>query len=460
MVANLFFLKQFYLANKRKGIYETYKALYQASEHNKITDATFADNLMLMCETYDISVIVLDKKANIIASVKADDENFITLFNDASYMSMIENDSNNYRISIVKDPFSNNKYLELKGYLANKEFFLIRCAYIAVEDNVAVSNKFLFTVGIVGLLIGILLILLFTNKITNPILKLTEISSKMANLDFGTKYECTGSNEVDVLGENINKLSDKLESTISELKSANAELLNDIEKKDRNEEMRKEFLANVSHELKTPIALIQSYSEGLKEGIIDDAESRDYYLDVIIDESNRMNNLVKEIMTLSELEFGNERLDIERFDIVELIKNKIATASLIIKQENIDFEFRNSDESVFVWADEFKTEEVFSNYLSNAIHYCEGDKKIKVYLEKKDETVRINVFNTGKNINEEDINRIWEKFYKADKARSRDYGGSGIGLSIVSAIMRSMNTDFGCENSQDGVIFYFELPIK
>ena len=460
MVLNLFFLKQFYFANKRKSINDAYEVLNQASIDRRLMDSDFHEELLVLCETSDLSIIVLDNNANVIASLKSDDKNLLGQMIDPSFMFVNKDDPDYLQVHNVQDTYSNNKYLEMRGYLANNEPFLIRCSYISVEDNVAISNKFICIVGLFALTVGALFIIFFTNRITKPILRLTEISSRMKDLDFDAKFEPQGKTEIDVLGENMNDLSDKLEKTISELKSANNELLRDIEKKDRNEEMRKEFIANVSHELKTPIALIQSYSEGLKEGIIDDEESRDYYLDVIIDESNRMNNLVKDLMTLSELEFGNKPIEIERFNIVEMINNKISSSSILLKQNDITLEFENSEEEIFVWADEFKTEEVLENYISNAIHYCEGEKKIIISLEKKEETVRINVFNTGSKINDEDADRIWEKFYKADRARSRDYGGTGIGLSIVKAIMTSINMAYGSSNEENGVNFYFELPIK
>ena len=457
---NIFFLKQFYFANKRRSINEAYKLLNQASIENKLMDSDFHEKMILLCETADLSIIVLDNNSNIIASIKSDDKNLLSQISDPSFSFIDQDDSNKLQVKRIQDIYSNNKYLEMKGYLANNEAFLIRCAYISVEDNVAISNKFICIVGLFALFVGCVTTMFITNRITKPIVRLTEISSRMKNLDFDAKFDSNGETEIDVLGENINELSDKLEKTISELKTANNELLRDIEIKDKNEEMRKEFLANVSHELKTPIALIQSYSEGLKEGIIDDEESRDYYLDVIIDESYRMNNLVKEIMTLSELEFGNKPLEIERFDLVELINNKISSNQILLKQNEIELEFDHEDEQLFVWADEFKTEEVLENYLSNAIHYCEGEKRIKISLLKKEETVRINVFNTGSKINDEDADRIWEKFFKADRARSRDYGGTGIGLSIVKAIMTAINMEYGCSNEENGVNFYFELPIK
>ncbi|MBR5066752.1 MAG: ATP-binding protein, partial [Lachnospiraceae bacterium] len=138
-----------------------------------------------------------------------------------------------------------------------------------------------------------------------------------------------------------------------------------------------------------------------------------------------------------------------------------ASAIYLFDMNEVEFIFDNKDDSIFVWADEPKTEDVFMNYLSNAFHYCEGEKKIKVFLEKKDDDiVRINVFNTGRQLNEEEQKRVWDKFYKADEARSRDYGGTGIGLSVVKTIMSSLKMAYGCYNSEDGVTFYFELPTK
>jgi len=459
MVSNLLFFKSFYLNNKRRSINDVYKLINNASINHELKDPEFHKDLLNLCEAKDLSAVILDGGGNLITTVKIDDYNIKAIISEPPFSH--ENEiSEKPKIEFINDSFSNIKYLEMKGYLDQNEPFIIRCAIISVEENVEVTNRFIFFVSLLMIVSGIILINLFTKRITDPIVRLTEISSKMANLDFDAKYDSKGVNEVDILGENINVLSEKLEKTISELKSANSELLRDIEKKNRNEEMRKEFLANVSHELKTPIALIQSYSEGLKEGIYEDEDSENYYLDVIIDEAGRMNNIVKEIMSLSELEFGNYRIEIERFDIVEMINNKIASAKILLDMNDVEVTFENKDESIFIWADASKTEDVFMNYFSNAFHYCEGEKKIKVYLEKNEDLVRINVFNTGKQLDEEEQKRIWDKFYKADKARSRDYGGTGIGLSIVKAIMSSLKMAYGCYNNEDGITFYFEMPTK
>ena len=285
----------------------------------------------------------------------------------------------------------------------------------------------------------------------------------MTKLDFETKYNSRGVDEIDLLGEHMNVLSEALKKTISELKTANNELQRDIEKKDQIEEMRKEFLSNVSHELKTPIALIQGYAEGLREGINDDAESREFYCEVIIDEANKMNVMVKKLLDLNELEFGNDVAVMERFDIVALVENFLASAEILTEQNGVTLK-HEAHTPVYVWADEFKTEEVVRNFFSNAVNHVAGDKiiEIKYSFVKKNDTVvvRVSVFNTGEPIPEEALPHIWEKFYKVDKARTREYGGSGVGLSIVKAIMESMNQQYGVINYTNGVEFWFELETK
>ena len=287
----------------------------------------------------------------------------------------------------------------------------------------------------------------------------TSVMIDGSKLDFEAKYQGKAHNEIDLLGENINKLSDSLEKTISELKTANNELQRDVEKKEAIDEMRKEFLANVSHELKTPIALIQGYAEGLQEEINDDPESRQFYCDVIVDEAAKMNNMVKKLLTLNQLEFGNDVVAMERFDLTALVKNYIQSAAILTKQHEITVRMEEYP-PIYAWADEFKIEEVFMNFFSNAVNHCEDDKIIEVKMEQKDGKVRVSVFNTGKPIPEDSIHHIWEKFYKVDKARTREYGGSGVGLSIVKAIMESMNQQFGVNNYNNGVEFWFELETK
>ena len=297
-----------------------------------------------------------------------------------------------------------------------------------------------------------------SKRVTDPVLELAEISERMTHLDFEAKYQGEEKNEIGLLGCNINYLSESLEKTVSELKTANNELQKDIEKKEQIDEMRKEFLANVSHELKTPIALIQGYAEGLREGVSDDPESRDFYCEVIMDEAGKMNTMVQKLLTLNQLEFGNDKVSMERFDIVEMIRTYLQSAEILTRQSEITVKMEQS-EPIYVWGDAFKTEEVFMNYFTNAVHYCQGERLIHITIEQTDGRARVGVFNTGEPIPEESLSHLWEKFYKVDKARTREYGGSGVGLSIVKAIMESMNQGYGVQNFFDGVMFWFTLEL-
>lgn len=365
-----------------------------------------------------------------------------------------------YVVQQVHDRFSGMDYVECWGRFENGNYFLVRSPLESIRESAAISNKFSFFVGIVIVIVSGILISAVTRRITRPISELTELSQKMSNLDFETRYTSQSNNEIDVLGYNFNKMSKQLESTISELKSANNKLQKDIADKVKIDEMRKEFLDNVSHELKTPIALVQGYAEGLKENISDDPESMEFYCDVIIDEAAKMNKMVKNLLALNQLESGRDAAVMERFDLIALIRGVLSTMDIMIQQKEAKIIFC-AREPVYVWADEFKTEEVVTNYVSNALNHLEGEREIEIKVLKEGyDRIRVTVFNTGNPIPEADLPNLWNKFYKVDKARTREYGGSGIGLSIVKAIMEGMNQDYGVMNFDNGVEFWFTLDRK
>lgn len=466
-VINNSFLENYYIENKKAAINDAYLRINEVAANGSIASDAFDVELRKTCDMYNISILVIDAESNTIKSSTRDAEKLMrrlydNFFKPDKSMDYLE-ENDRYCLAMALDKGTFTEYLEMWGVLENGNLFLIRSPIESIRDSVKISNRFLAYVGIVATAISAVLIWFVTARVTKPIMKLKEISEKMAQLDFETKYESHGQNEIDLLGEHINELSSTLEKTISELKTANNELRRDIEKKEQIDAMRKEFLSNVSHELKTPIALIQGYAEGLKEGINDDAESRNFYCDVIMDESGKMNNMVKKLLDLNQLEFGNDIVTMERFDIVALVRNFIASAEILIHQNNAIVKVDDS-EPIYVWADEFKTEEVVQNYFSNAMNHLNGEKVIEIkyrFIEDVDGSrVRVSVFNTGEPIPEESLPHIWEKFYKVDKARTRQYGGSGVGLSIVKAIMESMNQQYGVINYTNGVEFWFELETK
>lgn len=361
-----------------------------------------------------------------------------------------------YSIFSLYDSRMKSKYIELVGFLRNGDIILMRSNVESMQESVTVANKFLIYAGLTSAFVISVIMFFVGRRFTRPILKLAELSKEMSELNFDVKYEAESKDEFDTLGKSMNVLSEKLERTISELKSANNELQVDIERKTRAEEVRKEFLSNVTHELKTPIALIQGYAEGLKDNINESPEEREFYCDVIIDEAAKMNTLVKKLLTLNQLEYGTAPLEFARFDLTAVIRAVLDSTEILAAQKEVSVSFSET-EPVYVWADEYMVEEVLTNYISNAFHHADGEKRIEVKVVMNGDRVRISVFNTGAQIPEEDIDNIWIKFYKVDKARTREYGGSGIGLSIVKAIMEAHNRSYGVKNHASGVEFWFEL---
>lgn len=370
--------------------------------------------------------------------------------------SKVKYNPGEYEIIRNHDVLMNADYYDLIGKLDNGYIIIIRTPIAQIEGLIVVVNEVFNTVAVGLIIFGAIFILFFSNIFSMPIRLLNVNAKKMANLDFSIKAPVLTKDEIGELASSMNTLSEKLESTISELKSANIELAKDIEKKTQVDEMRREFLSHVSHELKTPIALIQGYAEGLKDNLCDDEESREFYTEVIIDEAVKMNTMVKRLLTLNEIEFGGVKLNIECFELVGFLKEIISAKSLLLGDTGASIIFDEVG-PVNVWADEYMIEEVFTNYLINAIHYVKAGGEIKVYFEKYQGMVRINVYNQGNNIADEDINKIFDKFYKADKARTREYGGNGIGLSIVAATMSAHGKSYGVYNVPDGVVFYFDL---
>ena len=437
-------------------------------------------------DMYNISIVLVDS-----------DNNYYSLFQDinrfdrriTSYIFQNNSDDNNlkvleenerYKISlnVVADrkklintdakklAFKSGR-LECFGFLSdNLTSCLLSAPLESVQEPVELFNRVLIMLSIIVVLIGSIIIYINAYTITVPIKKLAVLSEKMAQLNFNYKYEDNREDEIAILGNSMNEMSMRLEKTIRDLKNANMQLKNDIDQREKIDKMREEFIANVSHELKTPIALIQGYAEGLQCGMATDEKDKNYYLDVIIDESNKMNKMVSQLLDLSSLESEIGDFDINRINLYQLVNNIVKSQEIVMKQKKIDFNI-NIAKNIFVWMDEFRLEEVVRNYLTNAINHINEYKKIKIYTKRIDEEkIEIVVFNTGMHLSDENLKNVWEKFYKTDKARTRAYGGTGLGLSIVRAIANKVGTECGCRNvinddkNLDGVEFYFVLNTK
>ena len=478
-ILNNFGLTWYYQNEKVSEIHEAYLKL--DNEVKKLSE----DGQTVIGESEDSESVVNERVSNIILDYSNKHNITIALVdsmtNKAIYSSQREGDmfldriqdgfignknikkkdilykSDNYTI-ILHNTQKNSSFIEGFGYCSDNQTIVIMSTPVAgLKESVNISNKFLIYVAIIGFIITVIITFLITKMITSPILQLAEISNKMGKLDFTARYDGKRSDEIQTLGKNMNYMSYRLKKAISKLQEANEVLKEDIKRKEAIDEMRKDFIANVSHELKTPIALIQGYAEGLNEGLCEDEESRKYYTEVIMDESEKMNKMVKQLLTLSSLESGNSILHKENFNMTSLTEGVLSSISILIGEKNVEVNFDTSKD-IFLYADEFKIEEVVTNYISNAIHHVNDNGTIKIDVSEDESNVYFSVYNTGNQIPEKDLPNVWEKFFKVDKAHSRSYGGSGIGLSIVKAIVEAHGGAVKVVNKSDGVEFGFKIP--
>ena len=441
-----------------------YDYLSEKCNEDALYGSESASEIETFFDKYSVSCIITGADGEAVISSNADSTlllnqlNYSLFSNDDSVSLISKNDR--YEIFTQIFPWSDDEYLVLMGSLPNGDIVFVRSTVSAMEHTTAIFNKFIIHMVIVALVLTILMAQFAISKFTKPLINLIDITKKISNFNFEVKYKPQRIyNEIDDLGEHINEMSTTLKRAITQLKAANDSLKHDLEVREETENMRKEFVSNVSHELKTPIALIQGYAEGLQEGIMDDENSRQIYLDIIIDEANKMNRLVREMLILNQLEAGQMNLDLVDFNVTEMIDSVVDSNQINFDAQNINYSFINKEDCV-VHADEFLVEQVITNFISNAIHYVMNENIITVrYDFVKKGKVRISVFNSGNNIAKKDIKHIWEKFYKADKARSREYGGSGIGLSVVKATMELLHEKFGVENLSNGVEFWCELSL-
>ena len=467
ILVNNFVLGRFYLYSKRHPLKSVYRTVNDYYNNDK--SENFEEKLEQIAIQNNFDILIRNNEnVNIYTSNK----DFYSTFGQMNEMTsrfnigvgeLIEQ-SDNFVIKKIKDSKNGITYILLSSTLDNGYLLYIRIPISSIQESVKISNNFLYLMAGFAILIAAVIVSYVSRKFTDPILELNDIAKKMSNLDFSHKYRIKDvDDEINNLGRSINVMSDKLERTINQLRNSNIELEKDIEEKSKIDEMRKSFISDVSHELKTPIALIQGYSEGLLENVNTDEESRKFYAEVILDETNKMDKLVKQLLELMKLEYGKRQFNDKKFNIVEVEKEVVRKSKVMLEEKKVKIEF-NLSEEINVFADDFYIEQVISNYITNAIKHVkeiDGKKVISIVNEVNIEKnkVRVKIFNTGENIAEEHINRIWNRFYKVDESRNRTDGGTGIGLSFVKAIMNNYGNRYGVTNKEDGVEFYFDLDL-
>lgn len=478
MVLNLFFYDDYYLSQRQRSLTDFYQQLSAtySGDINEVAElldrSENTDGVRLSIITRDGMVVYdttmrerLSDTAALFSYTGRDDVFYGLSLTQAALRSVDAEqlDSRGAAFVTVSDSRRQEEYLCLVGNLHEKaEYLVARVPFAYVEENTAFNLTFLLISGGITLLICVCLAFLLARHFTGPLIEISGVANAMSELDFSKKYEGSRQDEIGRLGQSINLLSEHLEQAIGELQHSNEQLAREVQEKERIDSMRREFIVNVSHELKTPIALIQGYAEGLREGVAASPEDRDYYCETIESEAVRMNHLVMQLLSLSKLELGRETPAPTEFELDELMRAVAEKTAVLRADKELTLALEPS--GLTVCTDYGMLEQVVTNYLTNAIRYTPEGGAIEVSAAREpDGAVTLSVFNEGEGLPEDELSLIWEKFYRTDKARSRESGGTGVGLSIVRATAEVLGATCGAENTaapdgKTGIVFWFRLP--
>lgn len=348
--------------------------------------------------------------------------------------------------------FDKESFMLCRKEISNGIFAEIRIRIELIKSSARTAGEFISFAAVICFAVSLLWIFLYARRFSKPLAQMNETTKQMAGLQFERKISVKGDDEIAQLAISINVMSDSLYNALEELKAANLKLQNEIELERQLDTMRKAFVANVSHELKTPIAIIKGYAEGLKLNV--NSASKNEYCDTIIDETERMNSLVLSILELSRYESGQIGLNKENFDISALSSEMLQK---IFKEKDIETE-NLIPENTRIFADKEQIRQVMVAYLENALSHIKEGGKVTVKAEEKSDKIRVLVHNTGSRVEEEIMPYIWQSFYRGDTSHKREEGRFGLGLSIVAAIMKMHGEDYGVYNTDDGICFWFEVP--
>ncbi|HBL40542.1 MAG TPA: hypothetical protein DDY98_02810 [Ruminococcaceae bacterium] len=353
-----------------------------------------------------------------------------------------------------------SEMLLLRGkteYNGEERYIAIWVAMESIDSVVSVFTQVNLTISVVVLLLGLIVSYFIAKSITKPIKNVEHISQQIAELDFAQKAdESVSTKELAGLAHSINSMATQLRQSFDELQLANSRLAEDIDRERQVEKMRREFIANVSHEMKTPLCLLQMYSENLKEDV--DGIDREYYCQTIIDETARLNEMVKSMLDISNVENGLSSLNMEPLDYSSLVSYTVSKLSILAEEQALTVSI---DEGIAVNGDRHYLEQAIKNYVTNAITHTEAGRRIDISLTRQPSSAVFSVFNEGKTIDPEKLPHIWESFYKTDEARVRKDGvHAGLGLYIVRIIAEKHGGSCIAENVDGGVLFTLILPVS
>lgn len=456
MLCNTALLSKFFCLRQKNALISQINRL----DNIDISDSSAVSEVLTdIRENYNFDTEIYDRRGNIkyttggaqmMDFLMNGHSNFI-MSHESLVTVKTENLSNGIVYEEAVRRFDNSEFLLCRKEIDSGFYAEVKIQKQLVMSSAKTANEFITVVSVLCLGLSMIWIVIFARRFSQPLAQMNTITRDMADLKFDRTITVNRNDEIGQLASSVNEMSASLSSTLDDLKRTNLKLRDEIELERQLDVMRKTFVANVSHELKTPISIISGYAEGLKLNV--NGDKREAYCDTIIDESRRMNNLVLSILELSKYESGQINAQFKAFDIngmTDMLLNRIFGNSDIKVQNKIPAQ-------TVVFADEMQIEQALKSYLENAKSHTPGGGKVYVYSDEIDGKIRISVHNTGSHISEEEMPFIWQSFYRGDASHKRDKGRFGLGLSIVSAVMKIHNCHCGVYNTEDGVTFWLEL---
>lgn len=436
MVTNTIYLEKFYIKNKKEKLVELGQILIDPKYVIDFQNLEMHSNVAILIKRTD-ELYKLEKEA--VLPKEEIEEIIVSLKNREYIFKEITLLDYRGKVLILFMPYMKDRYIEIITPLS------------FIQEGLEISTCYHLLIIILALIIGSSMSFIFSKKMTDPILELKEITQRISLLDFNIKFEKERKDEIGELGYAINKMGGTLEKNIDEINKVNRKLMEDIENEKRLDKLRKEFIASVSHELKTPIAIIQGYAQGLMENIAETEEDRNFYCEIIVEESLKMDSLVKELLLITQMESGYFKIEKEEVDLYQMIKDirdKYSSKSREIKYIG--------KKNIFAYCDEKYIDRVLENLVINALKYSTGDREVTISVDEIGNKYKIIISNESENLSEDDLENIWTPFYRVNKARDRD--GHGLGLAIVRGILENHRSDFGVYITEKNTInFWFEL---
>ena len=436
IATNTIYLEKFYIKNKKEKLVELGQILIDPKYVIDFQNLEMHSNVAILIKRTD-ELYKLEKEA--VLPKEEIDEIIIQLKNNEYVFKEITLLDYRGKVLILFMPYMRDRYIEIITPLS------------FIQEGLEISTRYHLLIIVLALIIGSSMSFVFSKKMTDPILELKEITQRISLLDFNIKFEKERKDEIGELGYAINKMGGTLEKNIDEINKVNKKLMEDIENEKRLDKLRKEFIASVSHELKTPIAIIQGYAQGLMENIAETEEDRNFYCEIIVEESLKMDSLVKELLLITQMDSGYFKIEKEKVDLYQMIKDirdKYSSKNREIKYIG--------EKDIFAYCDEKYIDRVLENLVVNALKYSTGDREVTITVEDIENRYKVIISNESENLSEDDLENIWTPFYRVNKARDRD--GHGLGLAIVRGILENHKSNFGVYITEKNIInFWFEL---